>query len=333
MHYLTLFYRFDSRFASSLTDLQTLQAGLEYSTCFSAYNTNPDPLGPNSSVIRCIIVRVVLPELSWIDTALQGDMLTPPNGNNYSVYPGCVLEIMVTANAVWYPVEFTYFTSEILLNGTERSLSNLPGAVLTPLAGSKSAESLAWGEAKATNYSQQAILQYQASRSMSGRQQLVCIQAADPFGMRSIKRCFHLRTGGCRACLRPEQTLAGLAAEYSTSWLQLWATNPRVGNPNHLLGGTAGAGAGAVLNLGVPYTAVEGDTAASLAARFFLTTAAVLAANPAFVISSGGAEAAEAAPLARGQVVCIVPPVCAVYCPGGGLCKRSNNPINAGFVS
>ena len=306
------------------------QAGLEYRVCFRAYNTNPQPLGPAASAARCVAVRVEPPALAWDDAAAPGDGRTPPEGTGYSVYPGCLLEIPLAANAVWYDLAFSYSAHELLLNGSEALLPSLPGAsvVAMPPGGPPGA-----GEAADTNYSHRAVLRYQAGRAISGRRQRVCVQAADPLGMASATRCFFVSTGGCRACLRPGQTLAGLAAEYGTSWLQLWATNPRLGNPNRLVGGAPGAGSARVLALGVPYAAAGGETVADLAERFYTSTAAILASNPGLVVSAGGAASAVTAPVAQGQAVCIIPPVCSVYCPGGGSCERRTNAVNPGFVS
>ena len=240
---------------------------------------------------------------------------------------------------------FDYTAYEVLLNGSEASLSTLPGARLVA-ALPRSAVADASGITTPANYTHYAVLRYQAGRAMSGRRQRLCLHASDEFAILSTTLCFQLQTGGCKACLRQGQTLAALAAEYGTSWLQLWATNPRMGNPNNLrqgeaaatlngsaVGSIASGAGGKILNLGVQYMAAGGESVASLAERFFTSAAAILAGNPSLVISAGGATAAATAALVKGQEICVVPPVCAVRCSGGGRCKRRTNPINPGYVS
>jgi len=321
------------------------QVGLVYLACFLARNTDAEPLGPIATTLRCVTVRVMAPELAWVPSIAAGDGLTPPENTAYSVYPGCLLEIPLAANAVWYNVVFDYTAFEILLNGSEALLPTLPGAKLgVVLPGSTAAD--AAGRAVSTNFTHRAVLRYQAGRVMSGRRHRLCARAADEFGMLLVTQCFQLQTGGCKACLRQGQTLAALAAEYGTSWLQLWVTNPRMGNPNRLRQGNVaatvngsaassiiGGAGGQILNLGVHYVAAGGESVASLAERFFTSAAAILAGNPSLVISAGGATAAAAAALVRGQEICVVPPVCAVSCSGGGRCTRSTSAINPGYVA
>eukprot|EP00961_Rhodomonas_salina_P212685 2872781-Rhodomonas_salina.1 len=95
--------------------------------------------------------------------------------------------------------------------------------------------------------------------SMAGRRQKVCLTASDEFGLASIQRCVTVITGSCKACIQVRdislrtpyamsgtdaadsatclrapyelpgadsayqegQTLAALAAEYGTDWLQV----------------------------------------------------------------------------------------------------------------
>ncbi len=321
------------------------QVGLVYRACFLARNTGAEPLGPVVTTLRCVTVRVMAPELSWVPSIAAGDGLTPPEGTAYSVYPGCLLEIPLAANAVWYNAVFDYAAYEVLLNGSQALLSTLPGAkIVVLLSGSTAADAAA--SAVPTNFTHRAALRYQAGRAMSGRRHRLCARAADEFGMLSTTLCFQLQTGGCKACLRQGQTLAALAAEYGTSWLQLWVTNPRMGNPDRLRQGSVAASVnnsaasgitsgadGQILNLGVHYMAAGGESVASLAERFFTSAAAILAGNPSIVISAGSATAAAAAPLVQGQEVCVVPPLCAVRCSGGGRCKRSTSPSNPGYVA
>jgi len=64
---------------------------------------------------------------------------------------------------------------------------------------------------------------------LAGRNLKICLKASDEWGLDSIERCVLVTTGSCKACLKVGQTLNSLAAEYSTDWLQIWATNPRMG--------------------------------------------------------------------------------------------------------
>mmetsp|Transcript_21266 Transcript_21266/g.43152 ORF Transcript_21266/g.43152 Transcript_21266/m.43152 type:complete len:203 (-) Transcript_21266:43-651(-) len=177
------------------------------------------------------------------------------------------------------------------------------------------------------NYTRTALFRYMPPASLAGRNQKVCLTASDEWGMARVEHCLQLVTGSCKACVREGQTLSGLAAEYATDWLQIWATNPRMGNPNKARAG------GFLVNIGVLFTAVGGETAEDLALQFFLSTDRLLDANPDFVARSGGREVAAQRGLLPGQEICVVPPVCSVECPGGGTCITREASTNKGFVA
>jgi hypothetical protein len=43
--------------------------------------------------------------------------------------------------------------------------------------------------------------------SLAGRNQKVCLIAADEWGLDKIERCVFINTGSCKACLKDGQTL------------------------------------------------------------------------------------------------------------------------------
>ena len=112
------------------------QVGLCFQLCFRARNSNLPIfiLGPNIDIVRCIKIQVVRPELSWTGPSDQNEGLTPSAGTNFKTYPGCLVQIPVYANAVWYKVRFGYEVYVMEFNGTfTRAAGIIEGAsVLEP---------------------------------------------------------------------------------------------------------------------------------------------------------------------------------------------------------
>jgi hypothetical protein len=80
-----------------------------------------------------------------------------------------------------------------------------------------------------------------------------------------------------KACLRQGQSISGLAAEYKTDWVQVWAANPRIGRPN------AQRQPNILVNLGVLYTSRGGERLQMLAEKFYTSLDRLLGDNPDFV--------------------------------------------------
>jgi len=303
---------------------QLTQVGLTLEVCFAGRNSNENPLGSFVDILRCILIQVVEPELSW--TSSSTEALTPLADETFTTFPGCFVEIPVYATAVWYKVKFSYQASLIDFDGAEVPSGVVEGAeIVAPhpnaLVDGSSAINIA------NNYSFSGLFRYRPSPSLSGRNQKVCFSASDEWGLRSIRRCVWVMTGSCRACLRDGQTLASLAAEYGTDWLQIWATNPRMGNPSRILS------PGDVINLGVKYLAIGGETVEEIAPQLFSSIARVLETNPDFVQRSGGAQIAAKRALVPEQALCIIPPLCRLDCPGGEPCILREPSANKGFVA
>ena len=116
--------------------------------------------------------------------------------------------------------------------------------------------------------------------------------------------------------------MRALAADYGTDFLSLYSANVGVRRPGRL-------SAGNVLNVGANYAIQVGDAnagLAALAARFFVTPAALLAANPdtAYYWGAGG----DAAALRTGDTVCVVLSVCSVRCGLGSECALDAAPLD-----
>jgi len=155
----------------------------------------------------------------------------------------------------------------------------------------------------------------------------VCLTASDEWQLASIHRCVTVATGSCKACLQEGQSLSALAAEYETDWVQVWAVNPRLGDPN------APRAPNTLVNVGVLYESRGGERMPQLAEKFFTSVARLLNDNPDFVDRAGGYDKAVGRALVPGYNLCILPPLCQVECPGGGLCGlRAANTDTLGFV-
>ncbi|MGB1600498.1 MAG: hypothetical protein ACPIOQ_47570, partial [Promethearchaeia archaeon] len=70
-----------------------------------------------------------------------------------------------------------------------------------------------------------------------------------------------------------------------------------------------------------------------LALQFFTSVDRVLESNPDFVDRSGGAQKAVSRALVPNYMMCIIPPICQIECPGGGRCSVRQASKNKGFIS
>jgi len=79
------------------------------------------------------------------------------------------------------------------------------------------------------------------------------------------------------------------------------------------------------VNLGLLYEARGGETVQDLALQFFTSVD--------FVDRSGGAQKAVSRALVPNYMMCIIPPICQIECPGGGRCSVRQASKNKGFIS
>jgi hypothetical protein len=292
---------------SFLMKPQANQVGLSFEVCFTGRNSNENTLGPSVGLVRCIFIQVVEPVLSWTSGSTNESdgslLLTPLPHSTFTTFPGCVVEIPLYATAVWYEVRFSYSISLVDFDDAEVEFGQVHGAEIIvphphPEVDPVSAVGLA------NNYSWSALFRYLSTSKLSGYKQKVCFQARDESSLKSILRCVWIVIGSCRACLNTGQTLASFAAEYKSSWLQIWATNPRLGNLAELLA------PGNIIDLGVRYKAIGGESVKDVASQLLITVQRLLDFNPGFVQLAGGPDAAVHRALHHGQSLCVVIPVC-----------------------
>ncbi len=152
-----------------------------------------------------------------------------------------------------------------------------------------------------------ARFQWTPQPAQAGASFTVCFRAADPCGWAAAARsCLILAVRKCRVCVAPGETMQTIAAAHSTDFLSLYATNVAVARPYHLP-------AGSLLHIGVTYAVRPGDDLPAIAARFLLSPAALLAANPDAARPAAGA-------LVPGDGLCVPLPVCGARCGAGADC-------------
>ena len=52
-------------------------------------------------------------------------------------------------------------------------------------------------------------------------------------GTRSSTKCVKIDVERCRYAVRPKETISDVAALFSTDWVQLWALNPEIREPDY----------------------------------------------------------------------------------------------------
>eukprot|EP00960_Hanusia_phi_P050634 760334-Hanusia_phi.AAC.5 len=140
----------------------------------------------------------------------------------------------------------------------------------------------------------------------SGGEELnLCFEASDYLngmnGGGSSRVCFETRIPKCLYMVRSGDTLKSIAANFSTSWLQLWALNKQISKPEGY-GFEGGITAGQILNVGQLVLINPGDTLEKLAAKFGTTMRLILDMNK---------DITPLQPLVVGQYVCVIPSSCA----------------------
>ncbi|EKX38796.1 hypothetical protein GUITHDRAFT_154629, partial [Guillardia theta CCMP2712] len=122
-----------------------------------------------------------------------------------------------------------------------------------------------------------------------GGRYLVCFNASDTAGSRyrNCRRgtrdsslCVYINVERCRYVVRPRETLQDIAGLFWTDWVQLWAVNPDIRNPDTQIGFNPDSNAfGATINIGHLYQVSVGDTVASVAFKFGTTIKKLLQTN------------------------------------------------------
>ena len=116
----------------------TAQAGMRFQVCLRARNvaTNAPVLGLNIDNIRCFLIHVVQPVLSWSnytdDVVSAGNqtraVLTPAAGTVFTTFPGCQVDVAMYASAEWYKTVFGYHAYMQEFNGSWTRVDAMPGA-------------------------------------------------------------------------------------------------------------------------------------------------------------------------------------------------------------
>jgi len=103
----------------------------------------------------------------------------------------------------------------------------------------------------------------------------------------------------CQYAIKGGETLKHVAAYYGTNWIQVWAANHLLKNPDG-----ADLVEGQLVNIGHTYTVGPGDEMQQIARKFGMTTDAIFSMN--YDVSGTPPEL-----LGAGQKLCIIPNSCA----------------------
>jgi len=155
-------------------------------------------------------------------------------------------------------------------------------------------------------------LRWRPMRSMGGAHpMLVCFEAQDSSGITSgegnelvphkaARGCIAVALERCRYAVRPGESMQHIAAYYSTNWIQLWALNTDIVNPDGTLM------EGSIVNTGHVYTVEDGDVIDWVVRKFGGSRASIVEFNR---------DVAQASPdaIAAGQHLCIIPNSCATH--------------------
>lgn len=163
---------------------------------------------------------------------------------------------------------------------------------------------------EANRLGRQHLIRWTPGPADAGRTYRVCFRAVTAAARSTAQRCVIIEVQRCMHCVVAGEGWAGIAALYSTKWLQLWAANaasppsPPPYLPAVQLDGTHPdrIAAGAVVRLGPVYTVATMTHYAHLAKQLGVAEAAILAANRDVEAQGGWAMA--------GQGVCVLPLVC-----------------------
>jgi len=260
-------------------------AGLDQVFCFQSRNDQQlCSEEDRRSTPICIRLIVPAPSLSWTS-------LTPSEGTEIFTYLGCQLDVPLAA------VDLTdYFDIFIQPDSLQYSLP--AGASLSYPAcqpsSSSSPDLQVPGIFLCTRVERRIL--WTPSNDQQGLSQRVCFQAGSLASNR-LSRCLILTVSKCRYCARKGESLLQISQEFATDWLQIFAANPQLLNPDKV-------GEAELINLGPLYPARRYDTLTSIADRFQSNILSLVRSNPD--ITDINAE------LPQGMLVCVLPGTCPV---------------------
>lgn len=249
------------------------QHGKVYKVCFSATadgNKNCDfPDEP-----KCVTITVRAPEVGFIAP-------TPAGDKTYNTYRGCQTKINLAAGD-----------------------SN--GNYKTDITGDNSVGMLHPQNNLDTLNDVARVFTFTPDRQHEVSEHSACFVAHERKGksdngsvhgeLEAEVRCYHFKVGKCKYCAKPGETLASIAGDYGTDWLQLYGANTQIEDPDDL------SAHHHPLNLGPTYRVVKGDSLSSLATRFGTSVGSIQALNP----DLSGDE------LVAGKTqICVQPQICA----------------------
>jgi len=149
---------------------------------FRSKSKTPNMLGPDVDSVRCLLIQVVRPILSWTDwtdssnstssassspgnsSASVVGRLTPTNGSVFETFPGCYLELPLYATSVWYKTVFGFRTWVQEFSGafTLLDASSIDGATIETPHPSSMISPTTYSNIP-TNYSYSALFRFQPS--------------------------------------------------------------------------------------------------------------------------------------------------------------------------
>lgn len=152
-----------------------------------------------------------------------------------------------------------------------------------------------------------AQLQWVPAAGAGGGSYQICFGTADrrvsPYdrclsGQRSNALCVVIDVVRCRYAARPRESLMDIAYMFQTDWIQLWALNPAILEPDYGVGMEA-----AVLHTGHLYQVDTGDYLSAIAYKMGVTLKNLLLHNADLAQSPDD-------PLNVGKVICVIPSSC-----------------------
>jgi len=147
----------------------------------------------------------------------------------------------------------------------------------------------------------------------------VCFTGGDVFERKIVSQCTTIPVERCKYVVRDGDTLRSIAEDYDTDYLQLWAANPWIRNPDSMIPQNT------ALYVGVIYTVRTGDTLRDLAQRFqhhYANIDRLFAVNPDLyydVVTLPSQEKKPRGPdydmLKPGDNLCVTLPICTYKYP------------------
>jgi len=201
---------------------------------------------------------------------------TPDAGSVLTGYVGCTTKFCLQARDKngFYQVEIE--------EGSSADESPPPGAVLGPV------------ELFSEGTLIQRCFTWKPKRNQEGFMYEVKFYAGRPEDR--INRVIKIDVQRCKYCVQNQESLQSIAADYNLNWLQLWAANVELKDPDHLMDEQ-------LLSLCPVYYVKPEDGIDNLAARFSTDANHIIAMNPDI-------QEMPEKDLRPGQALCVCPAVC-----------------------